>query len=239
MTQQEPLRILIVDDSEDHLRLLSEFVGRASVSTAEPVTVLDGQSGLEALQERDFDCLLLDFDLPDMTGLEVLEESIAIAPELVVVMVTAKGDEETAVHAMKGGAMDYLVKGNVTVQTIERVLMNARERLVLRNTVSEQQEKLIQAERQRVMLESVGAACHHFSQPITSLLGRLELLLARNPPLEEKDKELLDECVASTRKMQEILKQFQKIKDYRTVPYIDDTQILDIVGGGSENPTVR
>jgi DNA-binding response OmpR family regulator len=229
MTDANPLHVLIVDDSEDHLVLLSEFVNRASVPTAEPVTRIDGRSGLETLKEGNYDCLFLDFDLPDINGIEVLQQAKEWFPGLAVVMVTAMGDEEIAVSAMKGGAMDYLVKGHVTVQTIERVLMNASQRLLLQKTVSQQQEKLIHAERQRVMLESIGAACHHFSQPVTSLLGRLELLLARNPPLEKKDKELLDECVKSTRKMQDILKQFQKVKDYRTVPYVDDTKILDIV----------
>jgi DNA-binding response OmpR family regulator len=228
MAIDRPLKILIVDDSEDHLILLTQFVKRTSVPTEAPVSRSDGTSAIAALVEGTFDCLLLDFELPDTNGLEILRKAKEIHPDTAVVMVTAKGDEELAVSTMKAGAMDYLVKGNVGVQTMERVLRNVKERLELQRTLRDREETLIQAERQRVMVESVGAACHHFSQPITSLSGRLELLIGRKPPLEGKDMRLLEECVESTKKMQELLFQFQKVTEYRTIPYTDKVNIIDI-----------
>jgi len=228
MTLNRPLRVLIVDDSEDHQILLTQFVKRASVPTEPAVTCQDGKSALHAIVEDSFDCLLLDFELPDINGIEILKKAREIAPEMAVVMVTAKGNEEIAVETMKAGAMDYLVKGNVHVQTLERVLLNVTERLELHETVRNQEERLIQAERQRVMIESIGAACHHFSQPVTSLLGRLEILIARKPPLDEQDMKLLEQCVESTRKMEDLLRRFQKVTEYRTVPYTDKVKIVDI-----------
>jgi DNA-binding response OmpR family regulator len=228
MPEDRPLKILIVEDSEDHLILLTQFVKRTSVPTEPPVSCSDGKSALSRLVEGTFDCLLLDFELPDTNGLELLRKAREINPEMAVVMVTAKGDEELAVSTMKAGAMDYLVKGNVGIQTMERVLLNVKERLRLQRVLRDREETLIQAERQRVMVESVGAACHHFSQPITSLFGRLELLIGRKPPLDEKDMRLLEECVESTKKMQELLFQFQKITEYRTIPYTDKVNIIDI-----------
>ncbi|MCA9436894.1 MAG: hypothetical protein KC978_14005, partial [Candidatus Omnitrophica bacterium] len=100
----------------------------------------------------------------------------------------------------------------------------------LKQKIKTQQENLIIAERQRVMLESIGATCHHFSQPVTSLMGRLEILISRNPPLDDRDKELLRDCLKLSRRMGDLVQQFQNVREYRTVPYVEDYDILDIEG---------
>jgi len=226
--KESPLKVLIVDDSDDHVRLLVEFLKLCSVTTEPPRTVSDGESALDLLGREEFDCVLLDFELPGINGVEVLKRVKKADPQLAVVMVTAKGNEELAVEAMKSGAMDYLVKGSVQKQTLERVLLNLKERRELHRKVRRQEERLLQVERERVLMESIGAACHHFSQPITSLLGRLELLISRNPSLDEKDRELLEECLECSRKLESLLYQFQRVKEYRTVPYTDKINIIDI-----------
>jgi DNA-binding response OmpR family regulator len=223
-----PMRILIVDDSEDYLNLLSEFVRLCSISTGEIVCAATGEEGLEQIEKAPFDCVLLDFDLPGINGVEVLRRGRELHPHLCVVMVTAKGDEQVAVDAMKSGALDYLVKGNVSKQTLERVLINCFERRQLVEKIADQERQLIHHEHQRVLFESIGATCHHFSQPITSLLGRLELLLERNPPLDEDGMRMLRDCHQCTQDLQRILYRFQQVREYKTVPYTDKMNIIDI-----------
>ena len=102
------LSILIIDD-EPHLP--HQFARYLRKHGYEVATVADGESGLEVLQKDNIDLVLLDLRLPKMSGLEVLERIRETDQELPVVMLTAYGDVQTAVAAMKLGAVDYLLKG--------------------------------------------------------------------------------------------------------------------------------
>lgn len=100
-------RILVVDD-EKNIRLMLD----QALSTAgyEVVTAIDGEHGLEKVEESAPDLVLLDMKLPGMDGIEVLGRLRRSNESLPVVMITAHGTVETAVEAMKLGAVDYLRK---------------------------------------------------------------------------------------------------------------------------------
>ena len=99
--------VLIVDD---------EAVIRNSVTRAlsdrdiNSVAVPSGLDALKLLQEQEFDLALLDIKMPDMDGLTVLKEIRAINPGMNVIMITGYPTIDTAVHCIKLGAIDYLVK---------------------------------------------------------------------------------------------------------------------------------
>jgi signal transduction histidine kinase len=78
------------------------------------------------------------------------------------------------------------------------------------------------------MMESVGAACHHFAQPLTTMLSYLEIL-ARGEGVEESQKSLmLNQCLKAAEIMRVILNKFQEAREYRTRPYLAGMKILDI-----------
>ena len=102
------LTILIIDD-EPHLpHQLARYLGKHGY---EVITAAEGAAGLHELQKNTIDLLLLDVRLPQMSGLEILEEIRKNDQDLPVIMLTAYGDVQTAVAAMKLGASDYLIKG--------------------------------------------------------------------------------------------------------------------------------
>jgi len=102
------LSILIIDD-EPHLpHQLARYLRKHGYEVS---TVGDGEAGLRELQRNSIDLVLLDLRLPKMSGLEVLQRIREQEQELPVVMLTAYGDVQTAVNAMKLGASDYLQKG--------------------------------------------------------------------------------------------------------------------------------
>ena len=102
------LSILIIDD-EPHLP--HQFARYLRKQSYEVFTVADGEAGLQELQKNSIDLVLLDLRLPKMGGMDVLKEIRKHDQELPVVMLTAYGDVQTAVTAMKLGASDYLLKG--------------------------------------------------------------------------------------------------------------------------------
>ncbi len=71
---------------------------------------LMGQEALDKVSRLNVGIVLLDIKMPEMSGIEVLQQITTNWPETCVVMVTAAGDAETAVEAMKAGASDYITK---------------------------------------------------------------------------------------------------------------------------------
>ncbi len=101
------LNILIVEDGQSQREMLKEFLAGEghNVAGAE-----DGDAAIRQVRHSHFDLLLLDFKMPGMNGIEVLREIKKINPQINVVMMTAYGTIETAVDAMKLGAVDYIPK---------------------------------------------------------------------------------------------------------------------------------
>ena len=99
--------ILVVDDDEDLRNLLSLTLRREDWDV---VAVGSGREALEVVRERRPAAALVDFQLPDMNGLEFIRAARAIDEALPCVAVTGQGSELVAVELMKAGAVDYLVK---------------------------------------------------------------------------------------------------------------------------------
>ncbi|MBO0778970.1 MAG: sigma-54-dependent Fis family transcriptional regulator [Ktedonobacteraceae bacterium] len=102
------INILIVDD-EPYLPL--QFARFLKKHGYEVSVASDGESGLREIQQTTFDLVLLDLRLPRLSGLEVLNRVRELDPDLPVIILTAHGEVQTAVAAMKAGAVDYLSKG--------------------------------------------------------------------------------------------------------------------------------
>ena len=132
--------ILLADDEEKILKTL----GRALRDDGhEVVTASNARDAARALSERAFDLLVIDFLMPDRTGLEVIREMAAATPESerpAIVMMTAHGSIESAVEAMKLGARDYLQKPFEVEELLvlaRRALEDQRARTGLRYLLSE------------------------------------------------------------------------------------------------------
>ncbi len=102
------LSILIIDD-EPHLPY--QFARYLRKHGYEVFTAPDGEKGLQELNRNSIDLVLLDLRLPKMGGLEVLKQVRKLDQELPIIILTAHGDVQSAVEAMKLGASDYLLKG--------------------------------------------------------------------------------------------------------------------------------
>jgi len=102
------LSILIIDD-EPHLPY--QFARYLRNHGYEVYTAPDGEKGLQELHRNSIDLILLDLRLPKMGGLEVLKQVRKLDQELPIIILTAHGDVQSAVEAMKLGASDYLLKG--------------------------------------------------------------------------------------------------------------------------------
>lgn len=99
--------ILILDDEEMIRDLLSETFSNKGYETD---TALDAKEAMRKLNKNRFDLLVTDLRLPDVSGMEVMEQVNKQFPELGIIMITAYGSIKNAVRAMKLGAFDYITK---------------------------------------------------------------------------------------------------------------------------------
>lgn len=101
------MTILIVEDEENQRMLLKGLLEKEGYMVLD---VEDGVSALQVLKTQTVDCMLLDYRLPDLDGLELLKMTKRQNPEVEVIIITAYGTIERAVEALKSGATEYLQK---------------------------------------------------------------------------------------------------------------------------------
>lgn len=217
----ETIQILIVDDDSNFRNAQKRNLRRMRLRSDLQVEVLEASSGKEALaivQSQAPDFVLLDYNMPGGSGLMYLQEMLTVNPDLAIVMLTGQGSEQLAVKAMKYGAMDYLVKGAISPEELRRAILNAMDKVELRQTIDRQRDELLDAERQRVMISSLGTACHHIGQPATVISAYLQMM-----QLQETDhemKEMIATCLEASDAMAKILQQLQLVSQYRETSYL-------------------
>jgi len=101
------LNILVVEDGKSQREMLRDFLKSEGHFVMEAE---DGEKAVQHVRNHHFDLLLLDYRMPGMDGMEVLKSVKSLNPEIDVVIITAHGTIETAVEAMKAGALDYIMK---------------------------------------------------------------------------------------------------------------------------------
>ncbi|GJL80084.1 MAG: diguanylate cyclase response regulator [Nitrospinaceae bacterium] len=124
-TQQSLLKILIVDDGMEDRQIYKRHLTKSFNSNSTIFECETGQEGIRLCNEENPDCILLDYSLPDMDGLEFLTLLRERGYPGAVIMLTGQGSEEVAVEAMKGGALDYLIKNELSTQTLHTTILEA------------------------------------------------------------------------------------------------------------------
>ncbi len=128
MTQPRDIDLLFVDDDEDFRTVAARRFDKRGFRVAEAA---DGEAALALIQRKHFDVAVVDMRMPGMSGLELLEKLKTADGECEAIILTGEGTIETAVQAMKLGALDYLTKP-FSLAELEEVVCKAYERHQLR-----------------------------------------------------------------------------------------------------------
>jgi PAS domain S-box-containing protein len=153
--------IMLVEDNLGDARLLRELLREAAGDQFELSYANRLSVALHDLAPGGIDAVLLDLALPDSEGLDTLDAVRAIAPHVPIVVLTGLVDESVAIQAMRAGAQDYLIKGQVDGRDLARALRYAIER-----------------QRTRTQLEAATAALRESEARNRAVLGALTAHIA-------------------------------------------------------------
>jgi PAS domain S-box-containing protein len=154
LAEPRQLRILVVDDDRIDREIYKRCLKEIATPSFEFTEAESASAGIELAKTGHPDCILLDYDLPDMNGLEVLAgfrsggESLPCA----VVMLTAFGGEALAVQAMKAGVMDYLPKRQVSAESLAYTVTNAIQKFQMQRRIEEHRAALNRSQRRYELL---------------------------------------------------------------------------------------
>ena len=118
-------RALLVEDNQDHANILIGFLSQIeSISLDIEITPRLDQA-VNRIEEGTFDIILLDLMLPDSRGMKTFYKLHEQVPEIPIVVITALNDQEMGIEAVRMGAQDYLVKGNIDSVMLSRAIQYA------------------------------------------------------------------------------------------------------------------
>ncbi|WP_276250957.1 hybrid sensor histidine kinase/response regulator [Haloarcula rara] len=135
------IRTLVVDDSEFFADMTAETLTQEHDMDA--VSVHSGTAAAERLAEEEFDCVVSDYEMPEMDGLELLSTVRSEDPSLPFILLTGRGDEETASKAIRAGVADYLLKLEVVEDKQYGRLANRIESVVAQDRTRKKFESLV------------------------------------------------------------------------------------------------
>ena len=133
------MKIFLVEDNELYAKATKHHLSLNPDNQVEHF--VSGKSCLEKLYLQP-DCILLDYSLPDLSGIDVLKKVKSSQPDLPVIIVSGQEDVATAIDLLKEGAYDYIVKDENSKERIWKAINNLRENAKLRNELDRLREEV-------------------------------------------------------------------------------------------------
>lgn len=124
----QPVRILIIDDDEDDFILTSGFINSIEDRTFDIQWCYNYKTALELITSKKFHLYFVDYRLGAKTGIDLLAEAMKMNCEEPIILLTGKGNSAIDKQAMQMGAVDYLIKSELTSEKLERCIRYALER---------------------------------------------------------------------------------------------------------------
>jgi DNA-binding NtrC family response regulator len=157
-------RVLIVDDEKNVRLTLAQALEALEL---ESDTAINGEEALAKLAETDFGLMLLDLKMPGMDGMKVLRRVRDLRPDIKVIIITAHGTIDSAVEAMKLGAVDFIQKP-FAPKEIRGLVKRVMDRDVLQAETARDIESHLELAKKCLTQRDFGAAAEHVRRAIAT-----------------------------------------------------------------------
>ena len=204
----DTLKILIVDDESGIRsgveRILSESILEFdNTENTIGFDVILSSTGLEAIdmaKDNSPDIILLDYKLPDLNGLDVINELNHIGNKSMVIMMTAYASLEVAISATKGGSYDFIPKP-FTPEELRNTLKKAAKHILLLKKAER-----LEDEKKKIRFEFVSVLAHELKSPINAVDGYLDILKRKSEFASDKSSlNMLSRCNSRIHGMRKLI----------------------------------
>ncbi|HEU4570718.1 MAG TPA: response regulator [Gemmatimonadales bacterium] len=214
-TPERPFRILLVDDDPLQVRLTAA----ALVAARLPAPDSCGTAAEGLARAGDYHLVLLDVQLPDGNGLDVLRRLRERSARPAVVIVTAHGAESVAAEALRAGADDYLLKDAGLVELLPGVVERVRRTIALQDALEQAERETVEAERRLAVGEMTVALHHELNNPLMAALTESALLL-EDPSLPAEARQGIEVIRASLERIRDTVRRAGEADGARSTDYL-------------------
>jgi FixJ family two-component response regulator len=214
------LRILIVEDDEDHAFLESDILNDEMDCT---VTVASSKADLAGIDIKEQDIILLDFNLPDATGSEILN-NIRATTDIPVIIITAQKDMQIAINTLKEGANDFLEKSPQNIAALPKNVQRVYDEYIQTKKIQfkKHEEDMLQTKIE-TLRQILTTLAHYINNSTTTISGYAQLA-TQNPEDIRKAQKLSQVSLKETKKITLVLKElegFVNNMEIKTTNYVD------------------
>ncbi|MEO0043311.1 MAG: Autoinducer 2 sensor kinase/phosphatase LuxQ, partial [Bacteroidota bacterium] len=193
-------KVLLIEDNPGDARLVEIMLEESDLLNCKVTNKQTLADGILALQQGDFDVVLLDLTLPDTRGFETLQKLIQKCPDANVIVMTGLADKQIGLNAVKAGAQDFLLKGGYDPDQLAKTLQYSIQRKSVLNRLAESQRaREVAEESARLKEQFIASISHEMRTPMNAIYG-MSNLLAQTPLNEEQQS-----YITSVKKSSEIL----------------------------------
>ncbi|MEO8450049.1 MAG: response regulator [Gemmatimonadota bacterium] len=234
MADPATLRVLIIDDDPMMVTLVRKLLlanGYHHISEA--------SSAADALSKAELaDLILLDYQLPDANGVDLIPRLQARANPPSIIMVTGEGNETLAATALRAGAADYLPKDGTLRDLLPQIVERVRRDRSLTEARDAVEQELIRAERLAAIGEMTVTLHHEINNPLMSAFAEVELLLAAGG-LTAEQQEALDSVKISLARVRDILRKAGDLRQAQSTGYLTGLRMITLSGEHATGVTMR
>jgi signal transduction histidine kinase len=194
---EEQIQVLLIDDDEDDYLITADLLQDVSGQHYQLDWIDNYDEGLQEIAKHHHDLYLIDYRLGPKSGLELLREAIAGGCEAPIILLTGLEDRQVDLDALKAGASEYLVKGQISPQLLDRTLRYAIENKRILKALRE-------SERRKEIF--VATLTHDLQTPIKAEYRVLELMKEGTyGELSDVQSMVVDELMQSNRYMHRMI----------------------------------
>lgn len=169
-------KILLVDDDEDFIFYLKRCL-KKSINKLDVDYALDGADAIEKLNTEHYNCSIIDYNLPDYTGVTFIQacnqKNPTLTQKTAFIMATGLGNETIAVEAIQEGYTDYVPKDKINENNLLRIINNSIEKVEMKLLLQNKHKELLESNKQ--MQQFVGIVSHDLRNPLGLIRSSCDL----------------------------------------------------------------
>jgi two-component system, cell cycle sensor histidine kinase and response regulator CckA len=173
------VRLLVVDDDPQAKALIEMALADAHFDRVLEV-VCTAAEGLRRIEDDEHDCYLVDYQLPDRNGLELIHEAKAQGTSKPFILMTGFGSGDIDEAALREGVADYVEK-HMLATHLERSIRYALRNWQAERAIHEREDQLRQAQKMEAIGRLAGGVAHDFNNLLTAIIGYTDIIFERLP----------------------------------------------------------